>query len=85
MLLLGTVDVSCSLAGANHLIKDDNNQTTLDIAAGPLRRLLLKSCGNVASAAAVAVAAKAEAELLALLEAESQAAQQPKKKKLLVS
>ena len=82
-LLLGTVDVSCALAGANHLIKDENNKTALDYSTGPLRRLLLKNCGKVkvASAAAVALAVKAEAELLALLETESQAAQQPKKKK----
>ena len=80
-LLLSTVDVSCSLAGANHLIKDDNNKTALDYATGPLRRLLLKNCVKVASAAAVALAAKAEAELLALLESEAQAVQQPKKNK----
>jgi len=66
------------LTGANHLSKDNNNKTALDIATGPMRRLLLKNCGNVqvASAAAVALAAKAEAEFLAELEAEALVAQQ---------
>ena len=80
-LLLGTADVSCALVGANHLMKDNDNETALDNATGPLRRLLLKNCGKGTSAAAVALAVKAEAELLALLEAEAQAARQPKKKK----
>jgi len=40
-------------AGANQLSKD-NNDTTLDIATSPIRRLLLKSCGNMKVAFATA-------------------------------
>ena len=53
------------------MIKDITKKTALDIAIGPLRRLLLKNCGKAkaASPAAVAAADQAAAELLAELEA----------------